>query len=159
VAAAQRSDVIAIAVPWTVAESVVAGLGDLSGKIVVDCTNPLAFADGALSLDRGYTTSGAETLAALVPAARVVKSLNQAGFEIMADPSRLTQRPAMFVAGDDEDAKIAVMALVSDLGFEAFDAGALRMARLLEPLAMVWINQAIFRGLGRQWAFGVVRPL
>jgi predicted dinucleotide-binding enzyme len=47
--------------------------------------------------------------------------------------------------------------LVSELGFEALDAGGLKQARILEPFAMVWINQALFRGLGRNWAFGVIR--
>ena len=37
-------------------------------------------------------------------------------------------------------------------------AGALRQSRILEPFAMVWINQALMRGLGRNWAFGVIRP-
>jgi 8-hydroxy-5-deazaflavin:NADPH oxidoreductase len=48
--------------------------------------------------------------------------------------------------------------LVGELGFEPLDAGALRQARILEPFAMVWINQALARGFGRDWAFGVVRP-
>jgi 8-hydroxy-5-deazaflavin:NADPH oxidoreductase len=48
--------------------------------------------------------------------------------------------------------------LVSELDFEALDAGGIKQARILEPFAMVWINQALFRGLGRDWAFGVLRP-
>jgi predicted dinucleotide-binding enzyme len=43
------------------------------------------------------------------------------------------------------------------LGFEPLDAGALKQARILEPLAMVWINQALMRGLGRDWAFTAQR--
>jgi 8-hydroxy-5-deazaflavin:NADPH oxidoreductase len=61
----------------------------------------------------------------------------------------------MFVAGDDEDAKRSVSDLVEQLGFEPLDAGALRQARLLEPLGMVWINQALMCGKGRDWAFVV----
>jgi hypothetical protein len=53
-------------------------------------------------------------------------------------------------------AKSTVSPLVSELGFEALDAGALKQARILEPFAMVWINQALIRGLGRNWAFGVM---
>jgi 8-hydroxy-5-deazaflavin:NADPH oxidoreductase len=87
----------------------------------------------------------------------VVKTLNQAGAEVMGNASRLSGRPVMFLAGDDAAAKDAAIELVRELGFEALDAGPLRAARLLEPFAMVWINQAIMRGEGRDWAFGVVR--
>ena len=59
---------------------------------------------------------------------------------------------------DDEAAKAAVAILLRDLGFEPFDAGALKRARLLEPLAMVWINQALLRGKGRNWALAAVSP-
>ena len=65
----------------------------------------------------------------------------------------------MFLAGDDENAKSIVSPLVGELGFEALDAGALKQARILEPLAMVWINQALIRGLGRNWAFGVIQTI
>jgi hypothetical protein len=49
------------------------------------------------------------------------------------------------------------MDLARDLGFEAVDAGPLRSARLLEPLAMLWIDQAMARGAGRNFAFALVR--
>jgi len=60
--------------------------------------------------------------------------------------------------GDDNTAKATVAQLVSELGFEVLDAGGLKSARILEPFAMVWINQALFRGLGRNWAYGILRP-
>jgi hypothetical protein len=88
-----------------------------------------------------------------LPQARVVKTLNQVGAEIMENATSLSARPVMFVAGDDDAAKRTVISLVYDLGFEALDAGALRQARLLEPFAMTWINQALLRGAGRDWAF------
>ena len=65
-------------------------------------------------------------------------------------------RPVQLVAGDDQGAKTAAMRLLADLGFEALDAGGLRQARILEPFAMVWINQALLRGKGRNWAFAAV---
>lgn len=151
------ADVVVLALPWPAAEEAVKALGDLSGRIVIDCMNPLAMKDGILDLDRGYTGSGAETLAGWLPGARVVKAMNQVGAEAMADASGFPSRPVMFVAGDDGEAKAAVRSLVEDLGFEALDAGPLRQARILEPFAMVWIDQAIHRGLGRDWAFGVLR--
>ncbi len=63
----------------------------------------------------------------------------------------------MFVGGDDAAGKPVVMNLVSDLGFQAIDAGPLSSARLLEPLAMLWIELALKRGHSRDFAFAVVR--
>lgn len=155
--AAREGNVVVLALPWSVAENAVKSLGDLQGKIVMDCMNPLAMKDGALGLERGYSTSGGEAVASWLPGAKVVKTFNQVGAEMMMEGARFETRPAMFLAGDDENAKSIVSPLVGELGFEALDAGALKQARILEPLAMVWINQALIRGLGRNWAFGVIR--
>jgi len=106
----------------------------------------------------GHTTSGGETVAAWLPGARVVKALNQVGAEMMADNAGLPHRPVMFMAGDDAEAKASVAAVLSDLGFEPLDAGDMTKARLLEPFGMVWINQALLRGKGRNWAFAAVEP-
>jgi predicted dinucleotide-binding enzyme len=149
---------LVLALPWTVAENAVKALGNLKGKIIIDSMNPLAMKDGALGLERGFTSSGGETVASWLPGARVVKTFNQVGAEMMMAGDRFETRPVMFLAGDDDSAKSTVAQLVSELGFEALDAGALKQARILEPFAMVWINQALFRGLGRNWAFGVMRP-
>ena len=155
-AAAAQADVVLLALPWHVAEGAVKALGDLAGKTVVDCMNPLGMVDGALGLTIGFTTSGGETLAGWLPRARVVKTLNQVGADIMARNDHLPWRPVQFVAGDHDEAKAMAMTLLGDLGFEALDAGDLTKARLLEPLAMAWINQALFRGKGRDWAFAAV---
>ncbi len=64
---------------------------------------------------------------------------------------------AMFVAGDDAGRKPAVLSLMTALGFEAVDAGPLRISRLLEPYAMLWIHLAINQGLGRDFAFSLLR--
>ncbi|MDX8449403.1 NADPH-dependent F420 reductase [Mesorhizobium sp. VK3C] len=155
--AAASADVIVLALPWTAAEEAVRSLGNLKGKIVIDCMNPLAMRNGVLGLDRGFDTSGAEALANWIPDARIVKTLNQVGAELMADNSDLPHRPVMFMASNDAEAKAAVSALLTGLGFEALDAGDLTKARLLEPYGMVWINQALFRGQGRDWAFAAVK--
>jgi 8-hydroxy-5-deazaflavin:NADPH oxidoreductase len=120
--------------------------------------NPLAMIDGALGLERGFTTSAGETVATWLPGAKVVKTFNQVGANMMTEGHRFETRPVMFLAGDDDGAKRTVSGLVSELGFEPLDAGGLTLARLLEPFAMLWINQTLARGFGRDWAFGVVRP-
>jgi hypothetical protein len=156
-AAAAEGDVVVLALPWGVAEAAVRALGSLQDKVVIDSMNPLAMKDGALGLDRGFSTSGGEAVASWLPGARVVKTFNQVGAEMMMAGNRFVTPPVMFLAGDDDRAKATVAGLVGELGFEALDAGALQQARILEPFAMVWINQALFRGLGRNWAFGVIR--
>jgi hypothetical protein len=155
-AAVLEGDVIILALPWSAAESAVKALGPLTGKTVIDCMNPLAMVNGALGLTIGYSTSGGEIVQGWLPQAHVVKTLNQVGAEIMAKNDTLPQRPVMFMAGNEKGAKAQVAALLTDLGFDAMDAGDLTKARLLEPLGMVWINQALFRGRGRNWAFSAV---
>jgi predicted dinucleotide-binding enzyme len=155
--AAREGDVVVLALPWNAAEKAVKSLGNLEGKVIIDSMNPLAMKDGALGLERGYTTSGGETLASWIPGAKVVKTFNQVGAEMMMAGASFATPPVMFMAGDEDDAKSTVAGLVSELGFEALDAGGLKQARILEPFAMVWINQALIRGLGRNWAFGVLR--
>lgn len=155
-AAAQAGDVVLLALPWGVAEGAIKALGSLAGKTVIDCMNPLGMVDGALGLTVGHTTSGGEIVAGWLPQAHVVKTLNQVGAEIMARNEHLPHRPVMFLAGNDDTAKARAATLLTDLGFAAQDAGDITKARLLEPLAMVWINQALFRGKGRNWAFAAV---
>lgn len=155
-AAAAQAEVVLLALPWSVAEGAVKALGDLAGKTVVDCMNPLGMENGALGLTIGHRTSGGEVVAGWLPRAHVVKSLNQVGAEIMARNDHLPHRPVMFMAGDEAAAKAQVARLLTDLGFAPHDAGDITRSRLLEPFAMVWINQALFRGKGRAWAFAAV---
>ena len=156
--AARQGDVVVLALPWNTAEGAVKSLGDLTGKVVIDTMNPLVMTEGALGLDRGFTTSAGETVASWLPAAKVVKTFNQVGANMMTQAHRFETRPVMFLAGDDDAAKRTVSQLVGEIGFEPLDAGGLEQARILEPLAMVWINQTVARGFGRDWAFGVLRP-
>ncbi|WP_431297861.1 NADPH-dependent F420 reductase [Tabrizicola sp. BL-A-41-H6] len=157
-AAAAAGDLIILALPWGVAESAVKTLGALAGKTVIDCMNPLGMVDGALGLTVGHLTSGGEIVQGWLPEAHVVKTLNQVGAEITAKNDHLPHRPVQFLAGDDGRAKAACATILADLGFEALDAGGLAKARLLEPLAMVWINQSLFRGKGRNWALAAIAP-
>lgn len=154
--AAAVADIVILALPWAASEAAVKALGDLSGKIVIDCMNPLGMVEGTLGLTVGHSSSGGEIVQGWLPSARVVKTLNQVGAEIMADNSDLPLRPVMFMAGNDIAAKTHVAALLADLGFDALDAGDITKARILEPYALVWINQALVRGKGRNWALAAI---
>jgi len=145
--AARAADTIAIATPWAATEAALKAAGDLRGKVVVDCTNPLRFTPGVgLELALGFLESGAEHVARWASGARVVKAFNTYGYENFADaayPNAAGLRPLMFLAGDDADAKDVAGQLAVDIGFENFDAGGLRAARELEPLALLWIRAAM----------------
>jgi predicted dinucleotide-binding enzyme len=156
-AAASEAGIVVLATPWPATEAAVKGLGDLSGKILVDCTNPLGIGSDGLELVLGWEISGGERVASWAPGASVFKSLNQTGAENMAQASRFPVRPVMFVAGDDAAAKPTVLSLIAAIGFDAVDAGPLRVARLLEPFGMLWIDQALKRGRGTDFAFAVTR--
>ncbi|MBR1091469.1 NAD(P)-binding domain-containing protein [Bradyrhizobium manausense] len=151
------AEVVVLATPYPAARSALEALGDLSGAIVIDCTNPLGMGPEGLHLTVGFDTSGGEEIARFAPGASVFKTLNQTGAENMAHAAAFQPRSMMFVAGDDEARKPIVMELVADLGFESIDAGPLRAARLLEPLAMLWIDLVIKHGHPREMAFARLR--
>ncbi len=153
--AATFGEVIVLATPWPATQDALRAAGNLAGKVVVDCTNPLKEDFSGLAL--GYTTSGAEQVAEWAKGAKVFKAFNQTGFNNMANPAFDGRRSVMFVCGDDEAHKSTVLALAADIGFEAIDAGGLVVARLLESYAMLWIHLALARGLGRDFAFGLLR--
>jgi predicted dinucleotide-binding enzyme len=153
--AAASAEVVVLATPFDAAEAALRSAGDLSGKIVIDCTNPLTRDVSALTI--GHTTSAGETVAALAGAARVVKALNTTGAGNMLDPRYGAEAATMFICGDDAAAKATVTDLVKTLGFDVVDAGPLRQARLLEPLAMLWISLAYAQGQGPNIAFRLMR--
>jgi 8-hydroxy-5-deazaflavin:NADPH oxidoreductase len=155
--AAKQADAIILAVPFAAVAEVIAAASGFAGKILIDATNPLGMVEGGLGLTMGFTTSGVEQIASLAPEAHVFKAFNQTGFENMADTMPYASRPAMFVAGEDAAGKRTVLTLVSDAGFEAVDVGGLHAARLLESLAMLWIELARKRGMGSDFAFSLQR--
>ena len=132
------ADVVVLALPASAAADVGAALGGLAGQIVVDPTNPVA--EDMSGLTVGTTSSNAERIAAALPEARVVKAFNTIGAHLFDQPSIDGDAPSMFIAGDDADAKLVVESLAAELGFDPVDVGGLAEARLLEPMAMLWIR-------------------
>jgi NADPH-dependent F420 reductase len=152
--AVTTADIVILAVPWPAAESVIREAGDLEGKILVDTTNPIA---PGFELAVGHTTSAAELIAGWAGGARVVKAFNTLGYEHLSDPSFAGETLDMYICGDDRGAKQVVSGLAGELGFGVVDAGELPGARLLEPLALLWIRLALVEGAGRDIAFKLIR--
>lgn len=159
VAAVAQSEIVVLTLPWEAVQEVLCSIGDLSSKVLIDATNPVEMGVEGLKkgLVVGHSTSGGEQVAAWTTGARVVKAFNSTGYPNMADPAYDGVPTTMFVCGDDADAKTIVAGLGEDLGFEMWDAGPLVNARLLEPLAMLWIDLAFFRGLGPNIAFKLLK--
>jgi hypothetical protein len=152
--AAADAEIVFLTVPWSKVGEAVPALGDLTGKILVDCTNPVA---PGPSLAVGHTTSGGEEVAKLAPGARVVKGFHTVGAELMRQPRFGDRAAANFLCGDDAEAKRVAAELSKAIGWEPIDAGPLAQARLTEPLAMLWITLAMKYGMGRGFAFGVLQ--
>ena len=153
--AARFGEVVVLTTPFPATQSALESAGDLAGKIIVDCTNPLKPDLSGLTI--GHETSAAEQIAGWAKGARVVKCFNTTGANNMASSSYGEGKPVMFLCGDDAAAKRAVMELSNAIGFETIDAGQLELARLLEPFAMLWIHLAYRGGLGREFAFRLIR--
>jgi predicted dinucleotide-binding enzyme len=146
---------VVFATPWPATRDAIRGAGDLKGKAVFDCTNPLK--QDLSGLEIGHTTSAAEQVARWASGAKVVKVFNTTGANNMENSRYPDGAPAMFYCGDDAGAKKVAAQLATDLGFEPIDAGGLISARLLEPLAMLWIHLAYGQGMGREIAFRLMR--
>lgn len=148
-------EVITLAVPWDAALDVVKSLGDVSGKIINDCTNPLESSLEGLKI--GTTTSAAEEIAKAVPGAKVVNCFNTAGAKNLKQPSFNGQAIDAYVCGDDEAAKRTMMRLAEEIGFEAVDCGSLKAARFTEALAMLWIHLCYKQQMGEDIAFKLLK--
>lgn len=144
--AAAAADVIVLAAPWPAVEEVLESAGDLTGKVLIDCTNPLNETFDGLEL--GYHESAAERIAEWAPGARVVKAFNTVSVSTMSEPAYDGVRASLFYCGDDPRAKQTTARLIEQLGMEPVDCGPLQNARYLEPMAMLYIHLAVHEGWG-----------
>ena len=137
--AAARSDIIVLAVPWSAAEDIVRTLGELTGKVIVDPTNPRVMASDGFA-DYPIEDSNAERIARLAPGAHVVKAFSTLGAETMLDPKVAGGPVTVPIVGDDRGAKARVATLAREIGLEAVDVGPLRHARIIEGLHYLRAN-------------------
>ena len=136
--AAAQADIVVLAVPGLMVEEITKSLGDLSGKIIIDPTNPLERRMNRL--EHAVDTSNAEIIQAAAPGAYVVKAFNTLNWRTMVDPSSAGGPVSIPLVGDNGRAKKIVAELITGMGLEPIDVGPLRDARWVEGMLILWIN-------------------
>lgn len=155
--AAKHGDVVLLAVHWPAVPGALKAAGDLKGKTLIDCTNPLT--SDFMGLVIGHTTSGGEEVAKLAKGATVVKAFSAVTAQVIhSSPLFGREAATVLYCGDDAGAKKTVASLISDIGFDPVDNGGLQNARFLEPLAVALVHLAYPMGMGpEKTAFKVLR--
>jgi 8-hydroxy-5-deazaflavin:NADPH oxidoreductase len=153
---AVTGDIVVLAVPYPALADVVAARAEqLSGKVVVDITNPLNFETFDALTVPADSSAAAEVDAAL-PRSRVLKAFNTT-FAATLAAGAVGQLPTtVLIAGDDADAKALLVDVVSAGGLRAVDAGSLRRARELEALGFLQLTLAVREKVSWTGGFGVV---
>lgn len=155
--AASFADVIVLAIPWKAVEETIKSAGDLSGKILIDPTNPIKADLTGLIIES--STSAAEEIAKWAKDSKVVKAFNSIGAKTLDNLQFGLVRADAFICGDDFKSKTVVKKLATEIGFDTVDAGPLINARVLEYLALLWIHLAYSQQMGPNIAFKLLtRP-
>jgi len=144
--AMQAADAVLLAVHWSRIEDVLNQTGDLSGQVIVTCSLPMNAENTELVV--AHTSSGAEELAKRVPGALVVSAFSTVPSEVLFgvfEAKRKTRKPSLVYCGDDSSSKEIAAELIRDVGFDPVDAGPLRIARYLEPFALL-VAQLAYEG-------------
>jgi predicted dinucleotide-binding enzyme len=137
---AADQDIVILAVNWSSVQTTLFAVADWSGRILVDATNRVS-SYKPLSLGDISGRTSSEIVADLAAGARVVKAFNSVPMSWISDFSPSKLKTALFISGDDEDAKKPVYDLIEQVGFSAIDLGDLatggRLQQLGGPLAGV----------------------
>lgn len=151
--AVKKSEMVILSVKGTAAESVVKGISSLiSGKTVIDATNPIADAppeDGVLKFFTNLDESLMEKLQKISPQAHFVKAFNSVGNAFMVNPDFGGTKPTMFICGNHDGAKKEVGEILKQFGWDVEDMGGAQAARAIEPLCMLWCIPGLLRN---QWS-------
>jgi len=151
---AQWAEIILLAVPFGAIDAALGEMGSaIDGKPLIDATNALT-PDYQLAV--GFTTSGAEELQKKAKNAKVVKAFNTVFSSEMDSGQTKGVQLTAFAAGDDAEAKSRTLQLMKDIGFDAIDAGPLKSARMLEPLALLNITLGFTMKMGREIGFKLI---
>jgi len=152
------AELVLLAVPYGAVKEVLSDAGPLlKDKVLIDATNALT--DDYSGLKLGFTTSAAEEIQKLASGAKVVKAFNTVFADVYAsrNPKIKGNKVSVFYAADDKEAKMKVADLISKMGFDAVDAGPLKAARNLEPMALLNIGLGYGLGNGTSIGFSFLR--
>ena len=136
-------ETLVLTVKGAAAEAVIrkAGVKNLSGKTILDTTNPIADSppvNGVLQYFTPQNESLMEKLQTAVPEANFVKAFSCVGAYLMVDPQIGGTKPTMFICGNNETAKSETKNILNEFGWEHEDCGSVEAARAIEPLAILW---------------------
>ncbi|HEY2532513.1 MAG TPA: NAD(P)-binding domain-containing protein [Xanthobacteraceae bacterium] len=148
--AAIFGEVIVLAVKGTAAQAALraAKAENLSGKIVIDATNPIADGPPVNGVLRYFTSldeSSMERLQREFGDANFVKAFNSVGSACMVNPKFKDEKPTMFICGNSDEAKRTVGKILDQFGWETADMGKVESARAIEPLCMLWCIPGFLR--------------
>ena len=155
------ADLVVLAVKGSASAQALRSAGDnnLTGKVVIDATNPTTDAPpdhGVLKFFTGPNESLMEGLQKDFPNTHFVKAFNTVGYRLFFRPQFDEGKPTMFICGNDESAKSTVTKILDQFGWETADMGTVEAARAIEPLCLLWCIPAFTRN---QWnhAFKLLR--
>jgi predicted dinucleotide-binding enzyme len=136
-------EVLVLAVKGLAAFEVLNAAGNehLQGKTVIDATNPIADAaptNGVLRFFTGPNESLMEQLQNKFSSADFVKAFNSVGSQQFVHPHFSDGRPTMFICGNSDKAKVTVVQILNQFGWDTADMGKAEAARAIEPLCMLW---------------------
>jgi 8-hydroxy-5-deazaflavin:NADPH oxidoreductase len=152
-----ETEAFLLAVNWWDIEGVFPQLGDVDGRILIDCTNPYTDNTYSTPADLGGR-SAAEVIQERLPGARVVKAWNHVYAQIVNSSPDFGGQPAsVLLAADDAEAKQAVAELARATGYDPVDAGPLWSAFNIEKVAAVMVTIAYVVGAGFDQALKIVR--
>jgi hypothetical protein len=141
--AAKYGEIIVLAVQGKSAESALAlaGVSNLSGKIILDATNPISDkppVNGVLNFFTDQNGSLLEQLQEKYPDSNFVKVFSCVGAGNMVNPDFGGIKPTMFIAGNNDAAKKQTKEILDAFGWETEDMGSAEAARAIEPLCILW---------------------
>lgn len=153
--AALHGDVLVVALKGYAALDVLKSIstGALSGKTIIDATNPIDDKAGPENGVLKFFTKPDESLLEIlqneIPAANFVKAYNSVGASHMVNPQFAGGKPTMFIAGNNASAKAVVTKINEDFGWETEDLGSAVSARPIEQLCILWCIPGF---LNNQWS-------
>jgi 8-hydroxy-5-deazaflavin:NADPH oxidoreductase len=141
--AASFGDIVILAVKGNAVLDVIGKIDptSLSGKTVIDTSNPIADAppqNGVIKFFTNFEESLMEKLQKAHPLVNFVKAFNSVGNAFMVNPNFPGGKPTMFICGNNDKAKEEVKVILTSFGWETEDMGKAESARAIEPLCMLW---------------------